>query len=167
MSLRFASADDLTWSSDERIALEHANPRFGAVLADHMAVATWQAGEGWGDDAVVNYHGLDINPGSAVLHYAQEIFEGLKAYRHADGSIWLFRTDQNGERFVRSAERLALPTLRVEDFVTACMRLVEVDSRWVPEPGEGGEKSLYLRPFMIAYQDFLGLAAASTVLFSV
>lgn len=78
MSLRFASADDLTWSSDERIALEHANPRFGAVLADHMAVATWQAGEGWGDDAVVNYHGLDINPGSAVLHYAQEIFEGLK-----------------------------------------------------------------------------------------
>ena len=87
MSLRFASADDLTWSSDERIALEHANPRFGAVLADHMAVATWQAGEGWGDDAVVNYHGLDINPGSAVLHYAQEIFEGLKAYRHADGSI--------------------------------------------------------------------------------
>ncbi|GAE73447.1 branched-chain amino acid aminotransferase [Cutibacterium acnes JCM 18916] len=99
MSLRFASADDLTWSSDERIALEHANPRFGAVLADHMAVATWQAGEGWGDDAVVNYHGLDINPGSAVLHYAQEIFEGLKAYRHADGSIWLFRPDQNGERF--------------------------------------------------------------------
>ena len=167
MSLRFASADDLTWSSDERIALEHANPRFGAVLADHMAVATWQAGEGWGDDAVVNYHGLDINPGSAVLHYAQEIFEGLKAYRHADGSIWLFRPDQNGERFVRSAERLALSTLRVEDFVTACMRLVEVDSRWVPEPGEGGEKSLYLRPFMIAYQDFLGLAAASTVLFSV
>ena len=167
MSLRFASADDLTWSSNERIALEHANPRFGAVFADHMAVATWRAGEGWGDDAVVNYHGLDINPASAVLHYAQEIFEGLKAYRHADGSIWLFRPDQNGERFVHSAERLALPTLPVGDFVNACVRLADIDSRWVPEPGESGEKSLYLRPFMIAYQDFLGLGSASTVLFSV
>ncbi|MDU3219955.1 MAG: branched-chain amino acid aminotransferase [Cutibacterium avidum] len=167
MSLRFASADDLTWSSDERIALEHATPRFGEVFIDHMALATWQAGDGWGDDAVVNYRGLDINPGGAVLHYAQEIFEGLKAYRHADGSVWLFRPDQNGERFALSAERLALPKLPIDDFVNACVRLAEVDARWVPDPGEDGEKSLYLRPFMIANQDFLGVAPATTVLFSV
>ena len=167
MSLRFASADDLTWSSDERIALEHATPRFGEVFIDHMALATWQAGDGWGDDAVVNYRGLDINPGGAVLHYAQEIFEGLKAYRHADGSVWLFRPDQNGERFALSAERLALPKLPIEDFVNACVRLAEVDARWVPDPGEDGEKSLYLRPFMIANQDFLGVAPATRVLFSV
>lgn len=167
MSLSFPSADNLTWSSDEQIAAEHADPRFGAVFSDHMAVATWRAGSGWSDDAVVPYGGLGINPGAAVLHYAQEVFEGLKAYRHTDGSIWLFRPDRNGDRFARSAQRLALPELPVEDFVTACRRIAEVDARWVPDAGTNGEKSLYLRPFMIANEDFLGVAPATEVLFSV
>ncbi|AZZ39245.1 branched-chain amino acid aminotransferase [Acidipropionibacterium jensenii] len=167
MSLSFAAPDDLTWSPDDAIAALHADPKFGVAFTDHMAEAIWTADGGWHDDAVAPYGPLDVNPASAVLHYAQEIFEGLKAYRHADGSVWLFRPDCNAERFANSARRLALPVLPEEDFVTSCLQIAETEARWVPDAGKNGEKSLYLRPFMIAYEDFLGVAPAKRVLYSV
>jgi len=95
-----------------------------------------------------------------VLHYAQEIFEGLKAYRHADGSVWAFRPDANGERFARSARRLALPELAVDDFLASIELLVRTDQAWVPSRAE---TSLYLRPFMFASEAFLGVRPAAEV----
>ena len=84
-----------------------------------MAVADWTASDGWSGDAITDYQPLAVNPANAVLHYAQEIFEGLKAYRHADGSVWLFRPEENARRLNTSAKRLALPQLPEEDFLTA------------------------------------------------
>jgi branched-chain amino acid aminotransferase len=106
-----------------------------------------------------------MDPASAVLHYAQEIFEGMKAYRHEDGSVWTFRPDENAKRMARSSHRLALPVLEPDDFVQAVDALVAVDQRWVPEGS--GEKSLYLRPFMIASEVFLGVRPAQHVTFMV
>ncbi len=103
---------------------------------------------GWHDARVTPYGPLTLDPATAVLHYAQEIFEGMKAYRHEDGSIWTFRPEANAERMVRSCHRLALPALTADDFVQAVDALVEVDQRWVPDAA--GEKSLYMRPFMFA-----------------
>ena len=100
-----------------------------------------------------------------MLHYAQEIFEGMKAYRHEDGSVWTFRPEANAERMVRSSHRLALPELPPTDFVQAVDALVEVDQRWVPDAA--GEKSLYIRPFMIATETFLGVRPAQHVTFMV
>ncbi len=125
-----------------------------------MAVATWTLADGWHDSAVVPYGPFALDPATAVLHYAQEIFEGLKAYRHPDGSVWLFRADQNADRFARSARRLALPVLEPDDFLGSIEALVAADVGWVPT---GGEKSLYLRPFMFASEAFLGVRAAHRV----
>ena len=87
-----------------------------------MAVATWTEAGGWQDSAIVPYGPFALDPATAVLHYAQEIFEGLKAYRHADGTVWMFRPEQNAERFARSARRLALPELATEDFLGSIRR---------------------------------------------
>jgi len=100
-----------------------------------------------------------------VLHYAQEIFEGLKAYRHADGSVWTFRPEANAARLQRSARRLALPELSIDDFLASIEALVKQDERWVP--GSEGEKSLYLRPFMFASEAFLGVRPAQHVTYMV
>ena len=105
-----------------------------------------------------------------MLHYAQETFEGMKAYRHADGSVWTFRPEQNAARMVRSSQRLAFPELPVETFVELVDALVTVDQRWVPDNSVGngeGEKSLYLRPFMFASETFLGVRPAQHVTFMV
>ncbi len=142
-----------------------ADPGFGCYFTDHMAVATWHQGKGWGGDSTGPYTPFAIDPACAVLHYAQEVFEGLKAYRHADGSVWLFRPEMNARRLIRSAERLGLPTLPEEDFLTSVRNLVTADERWVPN-GQG-EKSLYLRPFMFADESFLGVRAAETVRYAV
>ncbi|MCL3860505.1 branched-chain amino acid aminotransferase [Actinotalea sp. K2] len=133
-----------------------ASPRFGTVFTDHMARCTWTAGGGWSDRRIEKYGPLNLNPAAAVLHYGQEIFEGLKAYRHADGSVWTFRPEANAARFARSAHRLALPQLSAEDFLGSIEALVRVDAAWVPS---GEETSLYLRPFMYASEDFLGVRA--------
>ncbi len=103
------------------------------------------------------YGPLQLDPAAAVLHYGQEIFEGIKAYRHADGSIWTFRPDANGRRLQRSAQRLALPELPVEIFVESLKQLIAVDSDWVPS---ADESSLYFRPFMIGDEAFLGVRGA-------
>src|SRR6478609_6648512 len=100
--------------SDAERAAILADPGFGINFTDHMAVATWTSADGWHDSAIVPYGPFTLDPATAVLHYAQEIFEGLKAYQHADGSVWLFRPDQNAQRFARSARRLALPVFEPE-----------------------------------------------------
>ena len=141
-------------SAEDRAALL-VNPGFGKVFTDHMALATWSTDAGWHDAQVRAYGPLSLMPAAAVLHYAQEVFEGLKAYRHADGSIWSFRPEANAQRMQRSCRRLALPELPVDDFVGSLRALVEVDRAWVPESG-GGETSLYLRPFMFASEAFSG-----------
>ena len=142
------------------------DPGFGLHFTDHMVVATWTEADGWHDDGVVEYGPITLMPSAAVLHYAQEIFEGLKAYRHADGSVWSFRPEANAQRLNRSATRLALPQLPEEDFIASLRALVEVDKEWVPAYGEG-EKSLYLRPFMYASESFLGVRPAKEVTYSV
>ncbi len=144
-----------------------ANPGFGKAFTDHMVLATWTQGVGWHDAHVRAYGPLSLDPAAAVLHYAQEIFEGMKAYRHADGSIWTFRPEANAARFNRSARRLTLPELPEADFLAALGALLSVDSDWVPEPGESGERSLYLRPFMFASEVFLGVRPAAQVTFCV
>lgn len=170
MTLSFAAPDRPHWSDQERIDEIHAAPKigqhFGEQVSDHMAVADWTVSNGWSGDAITDYQPLAVNPANAVLHYAQEIFEGLKAYRHADGSVWLFRPEENARRLNTSAKRLALPHLPEEDFLTAVRQLVATDSRWVPDPGSG-EKSLYLRPVMFANDDFLGVAPAGKVRFAI
>ena len=139
-----------------------ASPGFGTSFTDHMVTATWKPEVGWHDAGLHPYAPLSIDPATAVLHYAQAIFEGLKAYRHDDGSIWAFRPEANGARFVRSAQRMALPEFPVESFVDAIDLLVRTDADWVPS---GGETSLYLRPFMFASEVFLGVRPANEVLF--
>ena len=133
---------------------------FGKSFTDHMARVTWRHGEGWDDRRVEAYAPLTLDPAAAVLHYAQEIFEGLKAYRWEDGSLWLFRPQANAERFQRSARRLALPELSVEDFIGSVEALVRTDAAWVPGVDES---SLYLRPFMFAAEAFLGVRPAHHV----
>ena len=143
-----------------------ANPGFGKTYTDHMVLATWTAGQGWHDGKVTAYGPLSLDPSAAVLHYAQEIFEGMKAYRHADGSVWTFRPEFNAARFVRSARRLALPELPETDFIESLRALVTTDQKWVPA-GDTGESSLYLRPFMFASEAFLGVRPASVVTYCV
>jgi branched-chain amino acid aminotransferase len=104
-----------------------------------------------------------MDPAAAVLHYAQEIFEGLKAYKNADGTVTLFRPLENAKRFNKSAERLAMPSLPEEVFLEACDQLVSIDRDWIPD----GDGSLYLRPFMFANEIFLGVKPSSNYLFSV
>ncbi|MBY0393199.1 MAG: branched-chain amino acid aminotransferase, partial [Novosphingobium sp.] len=131
-----------------------ANPGFGTAFSDHMVQVTYDEGKGWHSAEVVPYGPIPLDPAAAVLHYAQEIFEGLKAYRLADGGIALFRPEANAARFNASAERLAMPTLPEGLFVSAVEELVKADKDWFPTV-EGG--SLYLRPFMFASEAFLGV----------
>jgi branched-chain amino acid aminotransferase len=153
-----------TATSDKRLAEILANPGFGIHFTDHMFTVEWTPA-GWSGARITPYGPLTLDPATAVLHYAQEIFEGMKAYRHDDGSVWTFRPEANAERMVRSSRRLALPELPVDDFVQAVDALVEADQRWVPDAA--GEKSLYIRPFMIATEAFLGVRPAQHVTFMV
>ncbi|MGJ3509245.1 branched-chain amino acid aminotransferase [Enemella sp. A6] len=164
MSLHFDVIPTATPVTAEDRAKMLADPGFGQYFTDHMARATWTVADGWHDGAVVGLEPVKMHPATAVLHYGQEIFEGLKAYRHADGSVWLFRPEINAARFAQSAHRLSLPEMSVDDFITSLEQLIEADRDWVPEPsGEGGEESLYLRPFMFADEVFLGVRAAQRV----
>jgi branched-chain amino acid aminotransferase len=133
-------------------------PVFGTQFTDHMSHIRYTTEQGWHGHEVVPYGPLSIDPAAAVLHYAQEIFEGMKVYRHADGSVWTFRPDRNAERMNKSAERMALPQMDEGDFLDSLRALVEQDKDWVPTPRDDqDEVSLYLRPFMISVERFLGL----------
>lgn len=135
-----------------------ADSGFGKHFTDHMAHVRYTEELGWHGAQVEPYGPLVLDPAAAVLHYAQEIFEGLKAYRHADGSVWTFRPELNARRFNRSAARLALPELPEELFLESLKSLVSADSAWVPTPkDDNDEVSLYLRPFAFASEKFLGV----------
>ena len=163
---------DLTWSvtlNDAALPVAEreailADPGFGKNFTDHMVDICWSEKGGWHRPRVQPYGPIELDPAAAVLHYGQEIFEGLKAYRHADGSVWTFRPEANAARLNRSAQRLALPQLPEQVFLDAIAGVVQADQEWVPS-GDG--ESLYLRPFMIATEAFLGVRAAREVSFRV
>jgi branched-chain amino acid aminotransferase len=167
-----ATVSDMTFAvhrnpspaTDERRAEILADPGFGKYFTDHMAAITWTADKGWHNAELRPYGPIAMDPASAVLHYAQSIFEGLKAYRHGDGSIVTFRPERNAARFQRSAYRLALPELPTELFVEAIDQLVTLDAAWVPSKNE---QSLYIRPLMFASEVFLGVKPAGHVTFLV
>ena len=137
---------------------------FGKIFTDHMFVMEYDAGQGWHDARIVPYAPFQMDPACVVLHYAQEIFEGMKAYRTADGKIQLFRPDCNANRFNDSADRLSMPAIPPEDFVQAVKALVEVEKDWVPH-SDGA--SLYIRPFAIATDVGLGVHAAKHYRFAI
>ena len=158
--LAFVPARDVPRTGEAEREAVLAAPGFGKHFTDHMVTATWTPEQGWHDGRLEAFGPITLSPAAAVLHYAQEIFEGLKAYRHADGSVWAFRPEANAARFARSAARLALPVLPAEDFLASLETIVRADLDWVPS---GGETSLYLRPFMYASESFLGVRPAHEV----
>ena len=137
------------------------NPGFGVVFADDMARISYTKEGGWHDRRIEPYAPISLDPAASVLHYGQEIFEGLKAYRHEDGSVWTFRPDENAKRFRNSARRLGFSDdFAAEDFIGSVYALVRRELDWVPNrPGE----SLYLRPFAFATEPFLGVRSSHTV----
>ena len=142
----------------------HGKLGFGTVMSDHMFLMNYTAGQGWHDARIVPYGPLTLEPCCMVLHYAQEIFEGLKAYRTSDGHVQLFRPQENARRMIDSCERLCIPAIPEEDFVQAVKELVSVDRDWVPTE-EG--TSLYIRPFVFATDEHLGVHASKTYLFCI
>ncbi len=145
-------------------AAQMANPGFGRVFTDHMVTIRYADGKGWYDARVEARGPIMQDPAVAVLHYAQEIFEGLKAYHCADGQVRLFRPDANAARFRSSAERMAMALLPEELFLGALRELIRLDREWIPTSEEA---SLYLRPFMYASEVFLGVKPSAEYLFAV
>lgn len=141
------------------------NPlKFGTIFTDHMFIMNYETGKGWYDPRVVPYQPIQLDPSAMVFHYGQEMFEGLKAYRTEDGRALMFRPDKNIERANRTNERICIPTIPEEDFLQALKTVVKVDEAWIPEQ-EG--TSLYIRPFIIATDPFLGVRPADTYLFMI
>ena len=137
---------------------------FGKKFSDHMFIMEYKEGEGWKNPRIVPFGNISLNPASTVFHYGAEIFEGMKAYRTPEGKIQLFRPYENAKRMNNSAERICLPEIPEEDFVQALEALVKIDADWVPhEP----ETSLYLRPFTIANDPFLGVHPATEAIFMI
>lgn len=163
MSPEFAHTPHPSPTPAARRAEILADPGFGRHFTDHMVTIRWSAGEGWHDAAVVPYGPLSFDPATMVLHYGQEIFEGLKAYRRPDGSIASFRPDANAARFRGSASRLAMAELPDELFLASLEQLIAADHGWVP--AAGGEESLYLRPFMLATEVGLGVRPSAEYLY--
>ncbi len=137
---------------------------FGKIFTDHMFEMEYTEGKGWHDAKIVPFHNLELSPACMVFHYGQEMFEGLKAYKGVDGKIRLFRPDMNAKRTNDTNDRLCIPQLPIEDFVEAVRAVVEVDQDWIPT--EDGT-SLYIRPFIIATDEFLGVAPSKTYKFMV
>ena len=135
---------------------------FGTIFTDHMFMMNYETGKGWFDPRIVPYQKLELEPSAMVFHYAQEMFEGLKAYRADDGRALLFRPDMNAKRANETNKRLCIPQIPEEDFVQAIKELVKVDEAWIPTK-EG--TSLYVRPFIIATDEFLGVRPSDTYLF--
>jgi branched-chain amino acid aminotransferase len=135
---------------------------FGKISSDHMFLMDYSIEQGWHDARIVPYAPFQLDPACVIFHYAQELFEGLKAYRTADNKIQLFRPDCNGQRFADSSERMCIPTIPVEDFVQACKALVEVEKEWVPH-NDG--TSLYIRPFVFATDIGVGVHPSHTYKF--
>lgn len=162
--LTFTVTRNLAARSDAEREAILAAPAFGQVFTDHMVDLCWSEKGGWHRPRVRPYGPISLDPAAAVLHYGQEIFEGLKAYRWEDGSIRTFRPEANAERLQASARRLALPELPTEYFVQSLREMIAVDGAWVPG---APDTSLYLRPFMFATEAFLGVRAAKKVAYYV
>lgn len=137
---------------------------FGNYFTDHMFVMNYTEGQGWHDERIIPYQNFSLDPASMVFHYAQEIFEGLKAYRTPDGHVQLFRPQKNIERMNRTNERMCIPQVNPDDVLTAIKTLVSVDSDWVPTK-EG--TSLYIRPFIFATDAHLGVHVSKTYIFCI
>ena len=156
MDIRFEKREHLQEKPDQK------NLGFGKHFTDYMFVMDWDKEQGWHDAAIVPYGGIQMDPATMVLHYAQETFEGLKAYRTAEGKIQLFRPEMNARRMIKSNERLCMPGVPEEMFVEAVKALVKAQEDWVPsEPGT----SLYIRPFMFATEASLGVHMAKSYKF--
>ena len=148
--------------ADADRAAKIAEGGFGKYYTDNMVVAEWSEADGWQDAVLKPYGPITLDPATAVFHYGQEIFEGMKAYTQPDGSISLFRPEANAARFARSAARLALPEMPVDFFVETVEALVKQDRNWVPN--NVGE-SLYIRPFMIATEVGLGVRPSNKAMY--
>ena len=137
---------------------------FGKIFTDHMFVMNYTEGKGWYDPRIVPYGKIELEPSAMIFHYGQSMFEGLKAYRGEHGEAYLFRPDQNAARANRSNARLCIPPIPEEDFIEAIRAVVDVDRDWIPS-AEG--TSLYIRPFIIATDEMLGVAPAKNYRFMV
>lgn len=158
MDIRFEKRQTLKEKPDE------TNLGFGKYMTDYMFICDWSKEQGWHDARIVPEGPIEMDPACMVLHYAQETFEGLKAYRTAEGKIQLFRPDMNAKRMIRSNERLCMPGFPEQDFVEAVKALVKVEEAWVPsEPNT----SLYIRPYMFATEAALGVHMASSYKFMI
>ena len=154
----------ITKTTQPKVKPDAKNLGFGKHFTDHMFLLSYETGKGWFDPRVVPYAPLSMDPSCMVFHYAQEVFEGMKAYRTADGSVQLFRPYDNARRMNDSCERLCIPKIPEELFVEGVKALVKTDVDWVPsEP----DTSLYIRPFVIATDASLGVHASHTYIFCV
>lgn len=157
MDIRFEKADALKKKPTGHLG-------FGTYYTDYMFVANWDKGQGWHDARIVPYAPIQLDPASMVLHYAQETFEGLKAYKTKDGRVLLFRPEMNARRFINSNKRLSMAVLPEEDFVQAVEELVRVEKDWIPT-GEG--ESLYIRPYMFATEKTVGVHPSASYTFMI
>ena len=148
----------------EERARQLGDPGFGRVFTDHMAILRYSDAEGWHDARITARRPIEMQTTSSVLHYAQEIFEGLKAYRRPHGGAALFRPDANARRFRASARRMAMPELPDELFLESVRALVRAEKAWIPDSPDG---ALYLRPFLFASESFLGVRPAGEYLYAV
>lgn len=137
---------------------------FGKIFTDHMLIVDWNLGQGWHDARIVPFENLSIHPASTCLHYGSELFEGLKAYRTADGKIQMFRPIENAKRMNSSADRMAMPLMDPDEMVKYVEALVSIDRDWIPH-SEG--TSLYIRPFLIGDDENLGVHSVKHVRFIV
>lgn len=142
---------------------DESNPlKFGTIFTDHMFVMEYHTGKGWHDPRIVPYQPISLEPSAMVFHYGQEMFEGLKAYKAKDGRVLLFRPQKNIERANRTNRRICIPEIPEEDFLQAIKEIVKIDEAWIPtKPGT----SLYIRPFIIATDPFLGVRPSDSYLF--
>ncbi|HJE50949.1 MAG TPA: branched-chain amino acid aminotransferase [Tessaracoccus flavescens] len=162
---QFSVTRTTTPTSDAARKAALADPGFGRYYVDHMAIVDYVAGDAWQDARIIPMSEWALHPAAAVMHYGQEIFEGLKAYRRDDDSIWLFRPERNAARFVHSAQRMGMPELPEETFLNAVSELVKLEKDWVPT--SDNEQSLYIRPFMVATEPYLGVREANNYRFAV
>src|SRR6185437_9115455 len=161
--LKFEIQPAASPTPEKERAARLVDPGFGRIFTDHMAMVRYDQAKGWHGARLESRANFALDPATAVLHYAQEIFEGLKAYKRDDGGVNLFRPDANARRFRNSAERMAMAPVPEPVFIEAVEQLVRLDRAWMP----GGEGSLYLRPFMIASEVFLGVKPSAQYIFAV
>ena len=146
----------------EKPSMDHLG--FGNIFTDHMFIMDYTEGSGWHDARIIPYQPLSLDPATMVFHYGQEMFEGLKAYKNPQGDILLFRPEKNAERLNITNNRICMPELPVEDFIDAVKAIVDIDKDWIPE---GVGNALYIRPFIIATDPFLGVRPSLTYKFMI